>query len=107
MTNYKKIKSAIQNKQKIIATYKEESFVGCPHVLGNTTNVLGNNYKEVCVLFCKGCLAGYKDYWTCLPIEELKEVEIIERDLNCSFLLPKLSTHFDEIDYMVDFNVDL
>jgi len=107
MTNYKKIKFAIENKQKIIATYKAETFVGCPHVLGNNYNVLSKNYNESSSLFCKKCMEETKDFWTCIPIEELNEVKIVERGLTCSLLLPPLSNHFDEIDYMVDFNVDL
>jgi len=107
MTNYNKIKSAIKNKQKILAIHKGASFVGCPHVLGKTTNVLENNYNMSCSLFCNRCMAGSHDFWICLPIDELKEVKIVERDLNCSFLLPALPTYFDEIDYMVDFNIDL
>jgi len=100
MNIYDKIRSAIKNQKMIAAIHNNEYFEGCPHVLGS-------KFDTTHSLFCKSCKSAMNQ-WACIPIEELADVKIIEKNYTCiAYSSPKITQHIDHIDYILHFDVDL
>jgi len=95
MTDYEKIKTAIQHKNKITAIYKNNTIAMCPHILGTKDG-------KINIIFYQCCNSFANDNWRCIPLDEIKDIEICEGSLKCNYLPPDISSCITNVEFSVD-----
>lgn len=77
MSNYALIKSAIQNKQQIHATYKNMHRELCPHALGHKNGNEQALFYQFGGESSKGTIVpGDLANWRCLRVSELSDLSV-------------------------------
>lgn len=100
MTNYEKIKHAIENKLIIIATHDEFRRKLCPHVMGTK----GENDRKKCLFYQfgggskSGISIDHAKNWRCIYIDELSGVEVVSGEWHTSKNHSTRSTCIDRIE---------
>jgi hypothetical protein len=75
---YELIKSAILNKQQIVATYQGHRREMCPHVLGRKNGRLQCLFYQFGGSSSSGPVGtpGNPHNWRCMPVDKLQDVEV-------------------------------
>lgn len=103
---YREIRSAIEKKQQVIATYSNHRREMCPHAIG-----IGPSGDEQAIFFqfagtsSKGdaSLLQEADRWRCLKIVGLSDVEIRDGDWHTGGNHSRSNTCIAEVDLEVDY----
>jgi len=105
-STYLQIRTAVKNKQQMIATYGGHYREMCPHAIG--LGPLGN--EQVLVyqfagMSSKGDVLSLpdQDRWRCLPIDGLNELEIRDGEWHTSDNHSAMNTCIQQIDLEVDY----
>ncbi|MBS1809133.1 MAG: hypothetical protein JST84_13300 [Acidobacteria bacterium] len=104
MNNYDSIKTAILNKQNIIAYYKNLKREMCPHVLGTKKGREHGLFYQYGGESSSGAIiAGSDKNWRCIPIEGLTIVTICDGEWHTAYNHSKSNSCIDVIDVEVEF----
>lgn len=103
---YGDIRSAIENKQQVIATYSNHRREMCPHAIG-----LGPSGDEHAIFFQfagtssqgDASLLQEAERWRCLKIDGLSDVEIRDGDWHTAGNHSTSNTCIAEVDLEVDY----
>ena len=102
-STYDLIRSAIANKQIVVATYQDHVREMCPHVIGR------KNGRKQALLYQFGgttrigpITSDSPNNWRCIPIDELSNVTVRDGEWHTSANNFHSQTCVDQIDLKVD-----
>ena len=99
---YDTIRSAIKNKQQVIATYQEHVRELCPHVIGTKNGRQQALFYQFGGTSSKGTITPEQGAWRCLSISDLTDVSTRNGEWHTGVNHSRPQTCVDNIDLEVE-----
>lgn len=99
---YQLIRSAILNKQQIVATYQGHVREMCPHVIGTKNGREQALFYQFGGTSSSGIVAGSSANWRCIPIDGLSGVTAMDGEWRTADNHSRSQTCVDDVDVEVE-----